>query len=432
MSITPWGPADRLRSKRLRPGPGTSRRAVARNQRERLYGATIAVVADQGYETTRVADILEVAGVSRSAFYRHFANKEECFLATLDALVEVTAQAVAGAYRREGTQWDERLRVLFDGVVELIVTQPAAARVWFVETFSAGPEAVERVERLTDELERLAIESLNETAERTDMPRPLVRAIIGGLRQIIQTRLRHDEEAQLTELVPALLAWALSYRTPAAPLRRPRKPPRLPPTTADPDPRRAKILDAVTELVAEKSYRAMTITEIAQRAAISLTTFYRYFESKEAVFLAAIDDGERRLIETSLPAYRQGPDWPRSVKDGLHAFFAFFAENGATARLGGLNIFAGGPEALERYERATIGFEGLLLRGYREHPDASPVAGEAIRGAIAALLYQQLRIEGTEGLYEIAPTATFIALAPFVGSDEATAVANEGWRPQPA
>jgi AcrR family transcriptional regulator len=302
--------------------------------------------------------------------------------------------------------------------------------VWFVETFAAGPEAMARVERLIDELERLAIEALNESPERTGIPRPLVRAIVGGLRQVIQTRLRQRRQAELTELVPDLFAWALSYRTPTEPLSRPRKAPSLPAASPEPDPQRAKILDAVTKLAAEKSYQSMTITEIARRAAISLTTFYAQFESKEAVFLAAIDDGERRLVETSLPAYRRGSDWPHSVKDGLHAFFAFFARNGATARLGGLNLFSGAREALERYERSTTGFEALLQPGYRHFPDTNPVAAEAIRGAVAALLYQQLRVQGPGSLYEVAPTATFIALAPFTGTERATEVANQGWRPE--
>jgi hypothetical protein len=71
---TPWGQASELRKRKLHPGSGTPRSDVIRNQRERLFGATVAVVSEKGYEATTVADVIELSGVSRSDFYKHFAN----------------------------------------------------------------------------------------------------------------------------------------------------------------------------------------------------------------------------------------------------------------------------------------------------------------------------------------------------------------------
>jgi AcrR family transcriptional regulator len=429
LSMTPWGPADELRSRQLRPGPGNAPAAVARNQRERLWGAPGASGAQNGYEATRVADILQLAGVSRSAFYRHFDNKLECFLATLDALAEITSRQVIDSYRDTSRPWDERLRAVLEDVIGLITSQPAAARIWLVELYAAGPEAIDRMERMADQLELLAARAIGETPERSDMPAEGVRAVLGGLRQVIQTRLRHGREDELPALAPDLLDWALRYNTPPTPLRKPRKPPRLPIPTPDPDEQRRKILAAVTELVAEHGYQEMTITEISQRAAVSLTTFYNHFGSKQTAFMAAIDDGERQLVEVSLPAYKNAPDWPHAARDVIHMFFAFNATNPAMAQLGGLRIFSGGAEGFDRHEDATGRFGALLLAGYREHPGTTPVAAEAISGAVASLLYQQIRRRGAERSYEVAAIASFIALAPFVGPDEACALANEPWRP---
>ena len=60
MVRTPWGNADQLRGRMLPPGPGRPREEVARNQRERLFGAMVACVAEKGYEATTVADLLEL------------------------------------------------------------------------------------------------------------------------------------------------------------------------------------------------------------------------------------------------------------------------------------------------------------------------------------------------------------------------------------
>lgn len=430
LSITPWGPADELRSRQLRPGPGNSPAGVERNQRERLYGATVATVAQHGYESTRVADIIQVAGVSRSAFYRHFDNKLECFLATLDSIAALVGSQMAGVYDDDGSRTSrERLQAVFDGLVEMILAQPAAARIWLVEIYAAGPQAVDRMERLLDRLAEFATAAIGETPDRPGMPAEGVRALLGGLRQIIHTRLRQDREQELPELVPDLLDWALGYGAPPNRLRKLRKPPPLPAPTLDPDEQRRRILASVTDLTAEQGYQEMTITEISQRAAVSLTTFYNHFESKQTAFMAALDEAERQVVEVTLPFYQRAPDWPGRARDVIHAFFAFNATHPALSQLGGLRIFSGGGQGLDRHGDATTRFGAVLRGGYRERRDVSPIVGEAISGSIAALVYQEIRRHGAERLYEVAGIASFIALAPFVGADEACRLANEGWRP---
>jgi AcrR family transcriptional regulator len=430
LSTTPWGDAGELRQRQLRPGPGNAPADVARNQLERLCGATVATVAEHGYESTRVADVLRVAGVSRSAFYRHFDNKLECFLATLDALAGLAAAPMAANYADDDNRpWHARVESVFEALVQLLLAQPAAARVWLVEIYAAGPKAVDRMERLADRLEAFAVEAIGATPGRPDMPVEAVRAVLGGLRQIVHSRLRNGREQELPELVPDLAEWALSYEAPPARLRRRRKPPPLPAPTPDPNEQRRRIVDTVIGLVGEQGYQEMTITEISRRASVSLTTFYNHFDTKQAAFLAAVDETERQVVEATLPVYRRAPDWRHAVRDVIHAFFAFNAANPAMSRLGGLQIFSGGARGLDRHEAATTRFGAVLLAGYRERPDLSPIVGEAIGGALAALVYQQIRRRGPERLYEFAGIATYLALTPFVGADEACRLANEGWQP---
>ena len=50
-------------------------------QRERLLRAVIAAVARTGFADVTVAEIVRGARVSKAAFYVHFADKEDCFLA---------------------------------------------------------------------------------------------------------------------------------------------------------------------------------------------------------------------------------------------------------------------------------------------------------------------------------------------------------------
>lgn len=51
-----------------------------RRQRRDLLRAAGRLAAREGYEGTRVADIVAEAGLSKSTFYEHFSSKEECFV----------------------------------------------------------------------------------------------------------------------------------------------------------------------------------------------------------------------------------------------------------------------------------------------------------------------------------------------------------------
>src|SRR3954462_13087342 len=118
MVRTPWGDAASLRERKLRPGRGPPREEAVRNQRERLFAAMVATVAEKGYEGTTVADLVELSGVSRSAFYRHFDDKQACFLAAIEAIVEPGPERIAGDESvPAGT---ERAKQAFESVIKSI------------------------------------------------------------------------------------------------------------------------------------------------------------------------------------------------------------------------------------------------------------------------------------------------------------------------
>ncbi|MGD2100943.1 MAG: TetR/AcrR family transcriptional regulator [Acidimicrobiia bacterium] len=66
-----------------------------------------------------------------------------------------------------------------------------------------------------------------------------------------------------------------------------------------------RIQRSALELVGESSYDAVTIEEIAAKSEVSPSTVYRYFQTKEGIFLwdeydeAVLEEFERRLAETN-------------------------------------------------------------------------------------------------------------------------------------
>lgn len=62
---------------------------------------------------------------------------------------------------------------------------------------------------------------------------------------------------------------------------------------------RRKILSASRELFSEVGYQGATITRIREKADVSIATFYKYFDSKQSVLLALLED-ERETYEDAI------------------------------------------------------------------------------------------------------------------------------------
>ena len=424
MTKTPWGDAAKLRERKLRPGRGTPREEAERNQRERLFAAMVATVAEKGYEATTVADLVELSGVSRSAFYRHYDDKQACFLAAIEAMVEPTLERLRGD--ESVAPGMERARRAFETLIETIVEQPAAAKMCVVEIYAAGPEGAALVDRMMDSATALAAGLFKQVPDRERIPIELVHAIVGGIQKVIHKRLYRGQEEELTELIPQLWDWLFCYPVPPGPLKatRLRSVKALPfedrQRIANPPER---ILRALAAVVGEKGYPDTTVADVVERAGTSQRTFYEHFKNKEDAIVAALDSGSAHMLAAALPAFRRAPDWPHAVHDTQEAMFAFGAEEPEYARMGGVEMYAAGNRALDQREIVTEGMEGLLAPGYELKPDTPPIAAEAIGGALYSLLYDHVNRRGPATLPAIVPTVVYVTLAPFLDAEDAYRIA---------
>lgn len=423
---TPWGNADQLRERMLRPGPGIPREDVARSQRQRLFAATVACIADKGYEATVVADLLELSGVSRSAFYEHFRDKEDCLLATFDEIVDMAIARFEAELEKSGT-WDKRGRGALDALLEAIARQPAAAKLCFSDVYTVGERGRESVERA---MQRFAVlvGKLLEKLRGSALPPDLVLGLLGGAQSIVQSHLRHEGAgASFAPHADDLWDWVLSYEPPGTPLRVTGR--RSRPIDAHPPPfvaysQAERIIRALAASAGERGYPAVTIAEIAARASVSQATFYSYFADKHAALVAALDSAGSQMLGFVMPAARRAPDWENGVRAAIGALCAFYASEPNLARLVAVETYAAGPAALDQRDRANAEIRALLKPGLELMPQIKPIAADAALGAVWTLLYARIVNEGPQALPQIAPLASYMVLAPFLGPEKALKVSN--------
>jgi AcrR family transcriptional regulator len=98
-------------------------------------------------------------------------------------------------------------------------------------------------------------------------------------------------------------------------------------------PQRAKLLDAMVRVVAEKGYEAATVADAVRMARVSRKTFYELFESKEACLAAAYRLGLEVLAARVSEAITDAKDWREELRLGLRAYLETFDAEPAFARV---------------------------------------------------------------------------------------------------
>jgi AcrR family transcriptional regulator len=189
-----------------------SRDEVLSSQRRRMLDAMTVAVARSGYADTTVADVIDVAGVSRRTFYEHFRDKQACYLAAfaesaMDVLQQVALRTAAADH------WLERAREGLRAYLGHLAAHPDASVAFIAEVAGAGSEAFAQRDRIHAQFAEFLRAVRDEAAEELPLP-PLPDEayvlIVGGLEYVVAREIRAGRARRLPALEDHLLYVALS------------------------------------------------------------------------------------------------------------------------------------------------------------------------------------------------------------------------------
>jgi len=139
---------------------------------------------------------------------------------------------------------------------------------------------------------------------------------------------------------------------------------------------RTRLKGAVTELLAEGGFAAVTIGELARRAGVSRATFYALYDSKEDCLLAAYDDFAARQLQAMSAGVDQRLSWDAFIATTLEAYLASLELDPVAARAFMLEMDSAGDRVRARRREATRGFGTLLALRHAAIRRLDPRLGE--------------------------------------------------------
>jgi AcrR family transcriptional regulator len=145
-------------------------------------------------------------------------------------------------------------------------------------------------------------------------------------------------------------------------------------TRLDVEERRRRLLELGTELFARHDYDALSMAAIAREAGISKALLYHYFPSKQAYFVATLEQKAEELAGLIAPDPALAPG--EQLATSLDAFLGWVEENGdAYAKL--VRGAGAVPEVREVMEAVRDATAELIIAGLPTPP--TPVRRNAVR-----------------------------------------------------
>lgn len=191
---------------------GLPREFVARNQRDRLVAGVTAALYDLGYMRTTVSVIGRYAGVSKSDFYKHFEDKDDCFHVAFDEAVRRLRSRVHDACGREQapSQWALRVRDGLGALIAFLAANPALASLTLVEGLRAGRGVYSRYQAALEGFAPWLRAGAPPPPAGGRPPVAVDEAVVGGVASLLGRRVVVGKAERLGEMLPGTLEFVLT------------------------------------------------------------------------------------------------------------------------------------------------------------------------------------------------------------------------------
>lgn len=429
----------------------------AADERRRLIEAMVEVGGVDGYGHSSAAALAAKAQVTSETLFELFGER----MALLRDAFDESSQAMLA----EATRACERardaggLQALTRSLCRDALRHVGAIRLCNVEILAAEAAGVRRREALMAAYGDLIRDCLGPDTGRP-MPQALAGTLAGSMHRAIDARVRAARPEELRSLAPRLASWARSYHPVPRSLRWSASemagagdgvqpvglgdgrrstgtgggrapgsltlaPPGYEPPVGDrarsslAHLHRERVLDAVAQVSAEHGYHALTVAAIAERAGLSEGALLVQFRGRDEALAAAVEVGHSRGQAIVEQARAQTPGWSAGVRRATRALLDFLASEPAFTRMAFVEAPLANPAMARRLNEHSLAYARLLLEGASRRLRPPPAYAELVGHSLFELAFAYAAKDTIPDLAHAAGQAAYLALAPFVGVEEA-------------
>lgn len=177
-------------------------------QRQRLFEAAAKVFSKVGYAEASAESISREAGMSKATFYEHFANKEECILALVDAAGEASRMAVAAAASSAEDDFEAKVHARVQAFLRGLALFPEMARVVMVDVIGVGPAGAAKRDEMLQAFGDFLVAENERAHDEYGAPRFAspddAYAIVGAIMELASRHLRTGHPQDIGDLEPVI------------------------------------------------------------------------------------------------------------------------------------------------------------------------------------------------------------------------------------
>lgn len=187
-----------------------SRDEVAASQRLRIMGALAELMAEVGYAGATIGDVAARAGVSRSAFYAHFEDKQACLFAAYESFAETLLLRMAAQVDDE-SGWYVLVAAITTEYLQALEDDLSVARAFLLEMDAAGA-AARATQRATYRQFAEFLKDRHDAFRQADptlgpLPFSTFHGLVLGSRALVCDLLSREPDARPTVLAPDIMLW---------------------------------------------------------------------------------------------------------------------------------------------------------------------------------------------------------------------------------
>lgn len=400
--------------------PSASSGEQEKRQRAELRRALATVVASNGYESSGISDVCDLAGLPESTFRTYYDDLADCFEDVCFTAVQGARNAAMSGWL-SARGWERRLRSACEAIVDHVESSPDAARAALLESLRGGPRTTAAVREALSFNERALVLAFQLRRGGFPTSRIAPRCIVGGVKRVLTKRLEGSVGGSGESLVDELIDWIMCFQSRS--MRR-----LMTLAVLDPTWKRAEIVDRPIEDETADIREALIYAMLQEgRQSLDEETLARFAETSEerlrshggvsGALEALVKRFDLEAKEAIVEGYGKAKSWPGAVRGAARAAVGVLCKDWELSSVRMLRL----PLVRSVAVKQDDGFSKMLVEvALRQAPapvHAPAIAKEALIGAVDDALRWQ--VESIAGMRGFAEHLTFVLLAPHIGADAA-------------